>query len=46
MLESIHRSCLTVYDVYNQRHERLYTNVFDLHFQGQPTKSGESFWVF
>ena len=33
MLESIQRSCL--YDVYNQRYERSYTNVFDLHFQGQ-----------
>ena len=35
MLESIQRSCLTVYDVYNQRYKRLYTNVLDLHFQGQ-----------
>ena len=35
MLESIQRSCL--YDVYNQRYERSYTNVFDLYFQGQPS---------
>ena len=43
MLESIQRSCL--YDVYNQRYERSYTNVFDLHFQGQPSRSGDLFWV-
>ena len=35
MLESIQRSCL--YGIYNQRYERSYTNVFDLHFQSQVT---------
>ena len=43
LLESIQRSCL--YDVYNQRYERSYTNVFDLDFkvnhQGQ-----RLIWVF
>ena len=34
------------YDVYNQRYERSYTNVFDLHLQGQPSRSGDWFWVF
>ena len=44
MLESIQRSCL--YDVYNQRYERSYTNVFNLIFkvnhQGQVTDFGFS----
>ena len=44
MLESIQRSYL--YDVYNRRYERSYTYVFDLHFQGQPSKSGDWFWIF
>ena len=44
LLKSIQRSCL--YDVYNQRYERTYTNVFDLQFQGQPSRSGDWFWVF
>ena len=39
MLESLQRSCL--YDVYNQRYERSYLNVFDLHFQGQISRSGD-----
>ena len=44
MLESILRSCL--YDVYNQKYERSYTNVltfmFKVNHQGQVTDSGFS----
>ena len=37
LLESIQRS-----NVYNQRYERSYTNVFDLYLlQGQPSRSGD-----
>ena len=43
LLDSIQRPCL--YDVYNRGYEKSYTNVFDLHFQGQTSRSSDWFWV-
>ena len=41
ILESKQISCL--HDVYNQRCEMSYTNFVELHFQGQPSRSGGGF---